>query len=124
MDRSVWFNLWVNKLWPYSELQPGDELYWYESSSKKAVWRTRVMQVEAFQYSDLDSALDALDRAFGCTIDRSQPYLDGKPSTGYCLGYRVDAEELLDIPKPAGLRFNRRGWERGGHDAIKEWLGI
>ena len=72
MDDSIWFNLWRNKLWPYHALQPGDELYWYESPSKRIVWRTRVSQVEAFSYSDLDFALDRLDAAFGVTIDRGQ----------------------------------------------------
>jgi hypothetical protein len=42
MDGSMWFNLWIKKLWPYDELEPGDDLYWYESPSRTIVWKTRV----------------------------------------------------------------------------------
>src|SRR5207302_8535700 len=77
MERSVWFNLWTKILWPYRELQPGEDLYWYESPSTAIVWRTRVTWVEAFPYSNLDDALTSLESRFVAHIDRGQPYLDG-----------------------------------------------
>jgi hypothetical protein len=122
MDGSFWFNFWMIKLWPYNELQPGDELFWYESPSKMIVWRTRVSQVEAFPYASLQIALDRLDAAFGGRLDRRQPYLVGKPNEGYCLGYRVDRSARVDRPKPEGVRFNRQGWERDDRPEIADWL--
>jgi hypothetical protein len=123
MDELVWFNLWHNKLWPYNELQPGDEVFWYESPSRKIVWRSRVVQVESFPYAELDSALDRLDVAFGCAIDRKQDYLEGKPSSGYCLGYRIEAQQRLEFAKPAHVRFNQQGWERADRPEIKDCFG-
>lgn len=122
MDGSMWFNLWRHKLWPYNVLQPGDDLYWYESPSRTIVWKTRVTQVEAFSYSDLNTALEQLDAAFGGHIDRQQPYIRGKPDEGHCLGYRVQVVERVDLPKPDGVRFNQQGWERDDRPEMAEWL--
>lgn len=119
---NVWFSLWRNRLWPYDNLQPGDELYWYESPSKRIVWRTLVTQVEAFPYASLAAALDRVDEAFEVEIDREQRYLDGKPDEGYCLAYRVDAVERLNLPKPADVSFNQQDWERGDRPQIAAWI--
>jgi hypothetical protein len=118
----VWFNLWSRKLWPYGELQVGEELWWYESPTARLRWRTEVVEVEAFPYRSLDAALDQLDSAFGVIVDRGQDYLVGKPNEGFCLAYRVQALKQVDIPKPNDLRFNQSGWERAESDAIARWL--
>ncbi len=81
MDDSIWFNLWRKKLWPYHLLQPGDQLYWYESPSKR-ICGDRVPEVEAFSYSDLDFALDRLDAAFGVTIIDVSPILTASRTRG------------------------------------------
>lgn len=118
----LWFNVWQTRLWPYRELQPGDDLWWYESSSGRLRWHSRVARVEAFPYSGLDDALDRLDELFGTTVERRQDYLHGKPDEGYCLGYTVEALKLVDVPRPDGVTFSRTGWERGDRDGIAEWL--
>ena len=118
----VWFSLWRNRLWPYDELQVGDELCWYESPSKRVVWRTQVTQVDSYSYDSLGSALDRIDEQFDVDVDREQRYLRGKPDVGYCLAYRVEAVERLDLPKPDEVRFNQQGWERGDRPEIAAWL--
>jgi hypothetical protein len=118
----LWFNLWRPRLWPYNELRPGDELWWYESPTKRLRWRTRVINVEAFPYVSLKRALSHLDSAFGVTIDRRQGYLRGKPNEGYCLGYSVEALESVDIARPHDVKFNQNGWERAERDVIAKWL--
>lgn len=122
MGADVWFSLWRYRLWPYEELREGDDLYWYETPSKRIVWRTRVAQVDAFPYESLDAAVDHIDDAFGIETDTEQPYLQGKPQAGYCLAYRVEALERLDLPKPDDLSFNQQGWERGSRPEIAAWL--
>lgn len=122
MEADVWFSLWRYRLWPYEELREGDDLYWYETPSKRIVWRTRVAQVDAFPYESLDAVVDHIDDAFGIETDTEQPYLQGKPQAGYCLAYRVEALERLDLPKPDGLSFNQQGWERGSRPEIAAWL--
>lgn len=118
----VWFSLWRNRLWPYEELREGDDLYWYETPTKRIVWRTRVAQVDASPYNSLDAALDRIDDQFGVAIDRAQRYLDDKPQEGYCLAYRVEALERLDLPRPEDVTFNQQGWERGDRPEIAAWL--
>lgn len=118
----LWFNVWQRQLWPYRELQPGDDLWWYESSSGRLRWYSRVVQVEAFPSSRLDDALDRLEKLFGTEIDRRQEYLHGKHDRGYCLGYTVDALKPVDVPRPDGVRFSMTGWERGDRDGIADWL--
>lgn len=122
MNGRLWFSLWMNRLWPYNELQSRDELYWYESPSRAIVWRTQVIQVEAVAYDDRDQALEGIEQAFGVAIDRKQTYLDDRPSTGFCLAYRVEALEKMNLPKPAGVRFSQSGWERTERPAIAAWL--
>jgi len=121
-DGSLWFNLWRNKLWPYDELRPGDDLFWYETPTQRIVWKTRVTQVEAFAYASLDDALDRIGSEFYGEIDRAQPYIDGKPDEGFCLAYSVTVVERLDLRKPSDLRFNQQGWERGDRPEIAAWL--
>lgn len=122
MDGSLWFNLWSNRLWPYHELTPGSDLYWYETPTQRIVWKTRVMQVLAFPYDSLDDALERVTAEFDEEIDRSQRYLVGKPEEGFCLAYRVANPVRMDLPKPAGLRFSQQGWERVDRPEIAAWL--
>jgi hypothetical protein len=125
MSDGMWFNLWQMRLWPYYELQPGDDLYWYESPSKAIVWSTRVQQVEAFPYSSLKKALDVMDDRFAVSIDRTQEYLDHKPNEGYCLAYRVEALKRLHLPKPGSVsKFSQQGWERGSRPEIATWIAM
>ena len=118
----VWFSLWRSRLWPYSHLNAGDELYWYETPSKRIVWRSRVERVSAFQYRSLSAALSRVDEEFQVEIDRDQAYLGDKPNEGYCLAYRVGALERLDLPKPTNVRFSQQGWERSDRTGIAAWL--
>lgn len=118
----LWFNVWSKRLWPYGELQPGDELWWYEPPSSRLRWNTRLTEVEAFPYDTLDDAMQRLEDTFDTSVDRRQDYLLGKPDQGYCLGYLVQAVRAVDVPKPQGLRFNQTGWERDTRDVIAAWL--
>ena len=123
MSDGIWFNLWQSRLWPYKELQVGDDLFWYESPTKAIVWHTQVEHVEAFPYSSIGQALDVMDERFNVSIDRSQSYLDGKPTAGYCLAYQVNAIERVHLPKPEVVaKFNQQGWERGTRPEIAHWL--
>lgn len=118
----VWFSMWQKKLWPYDELERGDELWWHDSSAVQLRWKTKVLRAEPFQYSDLDEAIDRIDTLFGGMTDRGQEYLNGKPNSGYCLAFKVKAIKQADVPRPDDVRFNRAGWERGDRDGIQQWL--
>ncbi len=79
----VWFNVWSKRLWPYAELQAGDNLWWYESPTSRLRWETRVLDVEAFPYDALDNAIQRLEETFETSVDRHQDYLLVLPRTSY-----------------------------------------
>ncbi len=121
MSDEVWFNMWQRRERAYRELASGNILYWYESQTERVVWKTRVLDVDSFPYSHKDDALNRLEERFG-EIDPSQPYYVDAPSSGYCLGFRVEALERLNIPKPSSRKFRRSGWLPGDDKLFHEWL--
>ncbi len=123
MEEGVFFNLWQKKLWPYKMVSVGDILYWYEASSGKILWRTRVVVVDKFEYDDLKDAGDQIERKFG-PFDRKQHYFNDAHGRGFCLVYKVSPVERMSIPKPDGLRFPHQGWLRVDSVAGRKWLGI
>jgi hypothetical protein len=123
MDGLVFFNLWERKRWPYDEVQPGTTVYWYETRKQWIRWKTKLSQVEVFPYERLDHAVSEIEDRFGTSVDRTQPYVVGKPNHGFCLAYRVAHPERIDLPKPDGISFAQLGWERGDRPEIAIWLG-
>src|SRR6266496_3789612 len=117
---AYYFNMWLKRLWPYKELDTGDELLWYETPTRRLVWRSRVVAVERFTYS---SKLDARDKLVSCfgALDEHQPYFRDAPTRGYCVAYEAEQLERLAIPKPVDLRFPMSGWCRDAQ-TVAEWL--
>ena len=124
MSSGVWFSLWQMRLWPYTELERAETLWWYESARRRLRWKSHVTRVEAFHYRQLDDALDHLENLFGRPIDRGQEYLTGKPDEGFCVAYQVKALKLVDVARPEDMRFSPTGWERGDRNGIKEWIRL
>jgi hypothetical protein len=123
MNGSVFFNLWERKRWPYDEVQSGSTVYWYETRKQWIRWKTKIAQVEAVPYDRLDDAIEEIEDRFGTTVDRTQPYVVGKPNKGFCLAYRVADAQRVDLPKPEGTLFSQLGWERGDRPEIEAWIG-
>lgn len=116
-----WFNMWQLKLWPYQELVVGDILYWYESPNKCIVWKTRVSDVDRFQYNDKDAAGRRLKERFG-DFDRKQPYYVEAPTKGFCLAWKVRPLQRVNIPRPDDFRFPHQGWLRVDDEITRKWL--
>ena len=123
MDGLVFFNLWERKRWPYEEVQPRATVYWYETRKQWIRWKTKLSQVEAFPYSNLGDAIEEIEDRFSTPVDRTQPYVVGKPNEGFCLAYRVASPKRVDLPKPEGTSFAQLGWERGDRPEIAAWIG-
>jgi len=121
MADELWFNMWQRKLWPYQELVPSDLLYWYESPSKRIVWRTRVAAVDRFSYASKREAARGLKERFG-DFDEGQPYYVRAPEQGFCLAWKVDPLQRLNLAKPRGFRFPQQGWLRIDDETAKAWL--
>lgn len=117
MRDALWYNMWKKKQRPYEELTKGDVLYWYESPSKRILWKTRVTFVERFQYNAKDEVAQRLE------IDESEPYFVDAPEQGYCLAFNVEPLQQLDLPRPSGFRFPRLGWLQVENVGIAQnWL--
>ena len=115
------FHLWQKKLWPYEELVPGDLLYWYETKCRSIVWKSRVVDVDRFPYSNKSEVIEKLKIRFH-SFDEKQDYFVNKPDQGYCLALKVKAIERIDLPKPHDLKFPRLGWMKINGDIAKRWL--
>lgn len=122
IGKSLWFNMWKVRLRAYETLTVGDILYWYDSQTEALVWKTRVEDVDRFEYQNKTAAGDRMERRFG-SFDRSEWYFREKaPSRGYCLAFKVSPIQKLHVPKPQrNVSFPRQGWLYGG-PRIQYWL--
>lgn len=100
ISKSLWFNMWKVRLRAYKTLTVGDILYWYDSKTRALVWKTRVEDVDRFEYQNKTAAGDRMERRFG-SFDRSESYFREKvASRGYCLAFKVSPIQKLHVPKP------------------------
>lgn len=108
MEKIEWFNMWKTKQYPYDELNVDDILCFYETPTKRIVWKARVVQIYKYPYSDKKEISDKLDsmKMYG------KEYFDKKPDKGYYLGYKVKVEtiEKIELKKSIPFRFPRLGW--------------
>ncbi len=81
-----WFNLWRKQNWPYSELKEGDFLLWYDSKIKSVLWKTKVVDVDRFEYKNIGEVITRIKEHFG-----SDPTDDP---------YRQDVREENVVTKP------------------------
>jgi hypothetical protein len=121
MTENLWFNLWQRRLWPYKELDEGDTLYWYDTKEQAIVWRSRVAQVERFEYANKDEVRERFQVSFGLA-DFNDPYFDKAKNQGYCIAYKVDSLVRLNVSKPAEFNFPMEGWLRCSDEDATDWL--
>jgi len=121
LSADLYFNLWEKKNWPYSKLQQGDILYWYEVHRKCIVWKSRTIEVERFSYKDKNHLRKTLESLFGA-YKENHPYVTHASGSGYCLAYKIEPLRKLNIPKPKDIPFPRLGWLETSDPLAKEWL--
>ena len=117
-SRRVWYNLWTKKLWPYNELEQGETLFWYESTSKCIVWKSRVSEVLRFAYQTKDEVKQKLKLT---PVDVAQDYFVEGPTAGYCLSYWVTAMEQVSIMRPEDFKFPQVGWLKVSPEVVAAW---
>jgi hypothetical protein len=121
MGEKLWFNMWQRRLWPYKELDEGDTLYWFDTKEQAIVWRSRVAQVERFEYANKDEVKERFKFSFGL-VDLNDTYFDKAKDQGYCLAYKVDSLVRLNVTKPAEIKFPMEGWLRCNDEDAAAWL--
>jgi hypothetical protein len=102
-----WYNLWFRKLWPYVELSVGDTLFWYESKTRKIVWRTEVNEIVRFPYTRKNEVTAKLRLP---ARETESVYFKDAPKSGFCLAYKIKPIERITISKPDAFRFPHQGW--------------
>jgi hypothetical protein len=117
-----WWNVWKRRLWPYRELMIGDRLYWYDSSARSILSRSRVIGVQRFPYQTKAELFDRLNE-FLDNVDTTDPYTASKPDKGYCLAFKVRQEAPLNVRKPKDRNFPREGWLRLTESERAAWFG-
>jgi hypothetical protein len=121
MEDKLWFNMWQRRLWPYQELQEGVTLYWYDSTEQAIVWRSRVTQIERFEFSNKDEVRARFEAMFG-VANLNDAYFDAATDHGYCLAYKVASLVRQNVPKPADYKFPQGGWLRCNDEEASDWL--
>ncbi|MEK7875947.1 MAG: HNH endonuclease [Pseudomonadota bacterium] len=116
METLDWYNMWGNRNFPYRELLVGDILYWFNTPAQRLVWKTEVIFVDRYPYTDKRAVIDRYNNSWG------SEYADTRPDSGYFLGYKIKVIDQLDIPKPSGSRFDRLGWLRVDNDVANLWF--
>jgi len=123
MKNNLWFSLWSRKQWPFDKLDIGDFIYWYETPSKKIVWKTCVDILEKFEYKTKGELAERLISCFG-EVDFSQSYYVNAPEKGYCLAWKVKPILEVNIPKPPELSVPQLGWLQVDEETISELLSL
>lgn len=116
METLDWYNMWGKRNFPYHELLVGDTLYWFDRPAQRLVWKTQVVSVDRYPYSDKNEIFNRYDNNWG------RDYYDSREESGFFLGYKVKVIEQLDIPKPTGFNFPRLGWLRVDNDVATSWF--
>lgn len=117
MEESDWFNMWMRKEFPYKELLIGDILHWFDTTKQKLVWKTQVVRVERYPYSDKQKIFDRYSNSLG------SQYYESRPDQGYFLGYKVRVEKKVGRSKPSNFRFPQLGWLRVDSEVTRNWIG-
>jgi hypothetical protein len=120
-ELAFYFNLWNKQNWPYKKLRTEDILYWYETPSKRIVWKTRTVKVEKFAYQSKAYLCERLRSHFG-DFDEHQLYIVNAPEHGYCLAYESQPLQRLNILRSDDLRFPQLGWLPTTNKLAQEWL--
>jgi hypothetical protein len=116
MENRDWFNMWANKQFPYYELLVGDTLYWFDGKTQNLVWKTEVVKIDRFPYSNKQKIIDQYPNS------SESKYFKEAVDSGYFVGYKVKVLDKLDFEKPAGFTFPRLGWLRVDNDIASTWF--
>lgn len=109
LEADFYFSLWQKRNWPFDSLKDGVTVFLYESPTQTFVWKARAKNVRTKKYDSLSDAYKWLQGHYG-EFDHDQAYLDEPAKHGYCVAFECTPIELLNLPKPKGLRLPMLGW--------------
>jgi len=118
MESEHWFNMWPTRMWPYSRLIGGDILYWFDSNENRLVWKTEVVEVIRYHYTDKNKIREKYKDSM------PEEYYNKARSSGYFLYYPIKVLEKIDIPKPDNYKFSKLAWERVDKENSKRWFNV
>ncbi|TMC59637.1 MAG: hypothetical protein E6J26_03345 [Chloroflexi bacterium] len=117
------YHMWRRKLWPYVEVDRNQLLYFYETPTQCLVWKTRITEVERFEYNSKSEARRGLKNFFGYDHEFDSPYFRNAPKQGYCLAYKVEVlGKRLNLEKRPAFRMPRLGWDWIDEKRLRKWF--
>lgn len=117
MENTDWYNMWGKRNFPYYELLDGDTLYWFDRPAQQFVWKTQVVTVDRYPYSDKSKIFERYKNSTG------KEYYESREESGFFLGYKIKIVERMNISKPKGFNFPRLGWLRVDNEISNMWFG-
>jgi len=115
-ENKDWFNMWSNQQFPYKELLIGDILYWYDSTHKAIIWKTKVIHIARFPYNEKKEIISKF-KDFS-----NDNYFQTAVEKGFFISYKVQVIEKVDFKKPNNFNFPRLGWSRVDENIAEKWL--
>lgn len=124
MEKYFWFSMWNRRFWPYRGLKVGDVLYWYETKSKRIVWKSCVTKIDKFPYASKEMVAFRLKNSFSLFDYKDEHFVSAAPK-GFCLAWKVSDLEKVSFQKPSSYeRFPRLGWLNGKEKIARQWLSL
>ena len=120
-DTELEWNMWLNRLRPFAELEAGDEVVTVGRGGPKSgrlLWVVRVDEVVKGAYSSQDEAWQLIRTGmspaglagFKKADFLKNDYTRGKSQAGWLLAFSSTIKHEIDIPRPDGFRIGQNGW--------------
>jgi hypothetical protein len=116
LENSDWFNMWNSRQFPYKELLIGDILYWYDSTYRAIVWKTKVVDIIRFPYHNKKEILEKFKDV------SNEKYFQSRADKGFFINYKIQVLESVKFPKPENFSFPQLGWTRIDNEQMLKWV--
>ena len=113
-EEGPWFNVYKNDKWPYTKLAKGDILYFYESKTKRIVWKAEVVNVNRYKYEDRE------DLPVIYKDSKDDQYFE-KKEKGFAFDYEVRALGAYSPYQRKDGQMDRLGWKEVNLAVKRTW---
>lgn len=98
-DGAYWYAVWDRPVPSPHDLLPGGTVYLADEAGT-IVWETTVTDMVAIPYESSEMLREYLAKRWGL---RASPINGNDPCPGYCMAWRAEPVERLDLVVPEGL---------------------
>lgn len=124
-----WYLMWLaanGPHHPHNGLQTGQPLYWFDPAQNAIVWRSQLLAVEKFWYTNhAQVQLRVQEPAFQLHLGNpnlNQQYFHDAPQVGHFTAFMWGCGMQMHVPAPPGFHFAYNGWsDLGGENCPPQW---